>query len=520
MTTPSPAGESGLAEPSVAPAAAYRWYVLAILMVTYAVHAMDRTIINVLLEPIRREFHLNDSAMGLLTGLGYAIPFAIAGMPLGALIDRTNRRRLLAALVATWSLFTAFGGLARTYLTLLVTRMAVGAAESGSPPAALSLISDFFPARLRATAVSIFYIGAPLGGMAGAYMGGVVTASHGWRAALFAAAAPGLIMALMILMTVREPGRGGQDAQQAPAEKVSFGAALKLARNPGLACVLAALVIGALSSVGVGTWTPALLMRAYDVPVQDTGKLVALINLVGAGGTALGVQIGQQSGPWRPAVRSVRQGPDRAAAAARGRHQPDRNPALRPGGAGPRPRHVPAGFPGLERAARALLGTGVQPRARARPVADPRAADGAHLRAVEHPGRRHGAADRWPAERRFRAGGGHARSASRRRLPEPRRRGGGGALPAGDALGKARRDRVDHLDHRSSRPGDSIRALVCRGGAGHRDVGDRAVVGGACPGRRRGAERKAAHGRRPRSGALSCFQGTPLAGRGYPAQQN
>jgi predicted MFS family arabinose efflux permease len=288
MTTPSPAGESGLAEPSVAPAAAYRWYVLAILMVTYAVHAMDRTIINVLLEPIRREFHLNDSAMGLLTGLGYAIPFAIAGMPLGALIDRTNRRRLLAALVATWSLFTAFGGLARTYLTLLVTRMAVGAAESGSPPAALSLISDFFPARLRATAVSIFYIGAPLGGMAGAYMGGVVTASHGWRAALFAAAAPGLIMALMILMTVREPRRGGQDAQQAPAEKVSFGAALKLARNPGLACVLAALVIGALSSVGVGTWTPALLMRAYDVPVQDTGKLVALINLVGAGGTALG----------------------------------------------------------------------------------------------------------------------------------------------------------------------------------------------------------------------------------------
>jgi len=288
MMTPSPAGESDLREPVAGPAAAYRWYVLAILMVTYAVHAMDRTIINVLLEPIRREFHLNDSAMGLLTGLGYAIPFAIAGMPLGALIDQTNRKRLLAALVATWSVFTALGGLARTYVTLLVTRMAVGAAESGSPPAALSLISDFFPARLRATAVSIFYIGAPLGGMAGAYMGGVVTASHGWRTALFAAALPGLVMALVILATVREPRRGGQDAPRAVAEKVSFGAALKLARNPGLACVLAALVIGALASVGVGTWTPALLMRVYDVPVEDTGKLVALINLVGAGGTALG----------------------------------------------------------------------------------------------------------------------------------------------------------------------------------------------------------------------------------------
>jgi len=286
--TPTPLREPDLPVRSAGPVAVYRWYVLAILMVTYAVHAMDRTIINVLLEPIRREFHLNDSAMGLLTGLGYAVPFAIAGLPLGALIDRTSRKRLLAALVAIWSGFTALGGLAQNYAVLLVTRMAVGAAESGSPPAALALISDFFAARLRATAVSIFYIGAPLGGMAGAYLGGVVTASHGWRTALFAAALPGLVIALVIVATIRDPRRGGQDAQQAEAPQVTLGAALKLARNPGLACVLAALVIGALASVGVGAWTPALLMRIYHVPVQEAGRLVALISLLGAGGTALG----------------------------------------------------------------------------------------------------------------------------------------------------------------------------------------------------------------------------------------
>ena len=270
------------------PVAAYRWYVLVLLMVTYAVHGMDRTIMYVLLEPIRREFHLNDSAMGLLTGLGYAVPFAIAGLPLGTLIDTTNRKRLLASLVVVWSAFTALGGLARNFPNLLVTRMAVGAAESGSPPAALSLISDFFPARIRATAVSIFYIGAPIGGMAGAYFGGLITASHGWRTALFAAALPGLLIAVLIVATIREPRRGGQEAQRDAGAKVSFGAALKLARDPGLACVLAALVIGALSSVGVGTWTPALLMRVYHVPVQEAGGVVALFSLVGAGGTALG----------------------------------------------------------------------------------------------------------------------------------------------------------------------------------------------------------------------------------------
>ena len=123
----------------------YGWYVLVLLTATYAIHAVDRSVINVLVEPIKREFHINDSAIGLMTGPAYAVAFALAGLPLGILVDRVRRQRLLAALLLIWSALTAVGGLTTTFVTLVATRAAVGAAESGSPPTALSLVSDYFP---------------------------------------------------------------------------------------------------------------------------------------------------------------------------------------------------------------------------------------------------------------------------------------------------------------------------------------------------------------------------------------
>ncbi len=263
----------------------YRWYVLGVLTLTYAIHAMDRNVLNLLIEPIRREFQVSDSALGLLTGLGYAVPFAIAGLPLGVLIDRTNRRRLLALMLSVWSAFTALGGAALNFPMLLATRMAVGAAESGTPPNILSQISDYFPPRLRATAVSVFYIGAPVGTMMGAFLAGQITAAYGWRAALLVAAIPGFILAAILMLTVREAKRGDRPTGE---PGVTLMQALQIVRNPGMACVLAALIIGGLASVGIGAWTGALLMRSFHMPVQDAGKLVALTGLVGACGTALG----------------------------------------------------------------------------------------------------------------------------------------------------------------------------------------------------------------------------------------
>lgn len=267
----------------------YRWYALVLIMSAYAVHAMDRMIINVLIEPIKSEFHLSDSALGLLTGLGYAVPFALFGLPLGALADRTNRKTLFATLVALWSCFTAIGGLAQNFAMLLATRMAVGAAESGSPPTALSIISDYFPAQLRALAVSIFFFGAPLGITFGALLGGELTEAFNWRIALFAAGVPGIIIAGLILLTLREPIRGGLDEASVTEETIPISVMFRLIyKEMSLLLIVAALVFGALSSVGIAVWMPAVMMRSFGLPIDEVGRILALGGLFGGAGTLLG----------------------------------------------------------------------------------------------------------------------------------------------------------------------------------------------------------------------------------------
>lgn len=272
----------------------YRWYVLALLGIVYAIHVADRTAINLVLQPIKLEFHLSDGALGLLTGLGYALPFAIAGLPLGALADRMSRKWLLVALITLWSVFAALGGLATGLVTLLVTRMAVGAAESGSPPTALALISDYFPARIRASAVSMFYVGAPLGGIAAAQIAAPMAAAYGWRAALVSVAVPGVIVAVLMALTLREPARGGVEIVPATtadrsAPVPSFRDLLRLmARQKGIILLLAALTLAAMSTVGISTWAPSLLMRTYGMSVRQAGSFLALTGLIGIGGTLLG----------------------------------------------------------------------------------------------------------------------------------------------------------------------------------------------------------------------------------------
>jgi MFS family permease len=134
-----------------------QYKILALLALLYFLHAVDRQIIAVVLEPVKHEFHINDKRLGLLGGLGYAIMFALACVPTGWLIDRVSRVRLLAALLSVWSGLTVVCGFASTFSTLLIARMAVGAAEAGGAPAIMSLISDFFIAQKRSIAIELCY---------------------------------------------------------------------------------------------------------------------------------------------------------------------------------------------------------------------------------------------------------------------------------------------------------------------------------------------------------------------------
>jgi predicted MFS family arabinose efflux permease len=258
---------------------AYRLYVLCLLFLVYVIHHLDRNILLLLQEPIGREFGLSDSKLGMLTGIVYALPFALAGVPLGALADRVTRTRMVALLVIIWSGFTAISGLARSFMGLVVARAAIGAAEAGAPPGILSLLSDTFPATSRPAAMSFLFMGPFVGLLLGTSLGGAAAAAFGWRGALFIAAVPGTVLALLMLLTLREPARGGQDPQAAqklaaaPVRDVMrFAAGHVRVRDTILAMVMASIV-----SIGVSSWIPVLLVRIYGLPLATAGFITALV---------------------------------------------------------------------------------------------------------------------------------------------------------------------------------------------------------------------------------------------------
>ena len=258
---------------------AYRLYVLWLLFFVYVIHHLDRNILLLLQEPIGKEFGLSDSKLGMLTGVVYALPFALAGIPFGALADRVARTRLVVILVVIWSGFTAITGLARSFTGLVVARAAIGAAEAGAPPSIMSILSDTFPAKSRASVLSIVFMGPFIGLLAGSILGGAAAAAFGWRGAMFIAAVPGLLAGLLILLTVREPTRGIFDSdasRKMPAppigEVVNFAVSHVRVRDTILAMVLASIV-----SIGVASWIPVLLIRVYALPLAKAGLFTALI---------------------------------------------------------------------------------------------------------------------------------------------------------------------------------------------------------------------------------------------------
>lgn len=202
-----------------APVPAYSWYVLGVLVVVYILNFIDRQILSILAVDIKRDLDLTDGQLGFLGGAAFAVFYALFGVPLGRLADRWHRVRLLTIGLVLWSTMTALSGFARNYLTLSLARMGVGVGEATASPTAYSLISDYFPARQRATALAIYSSGLYIGGGVSlfigakiskvwdaAYPGGGVAGLVGWQAAFLAVGIPGLLLALWVA-SLREPAR-------------------------------------------------------------------------------------------------------------------------------------------------------------------------------------------------------------------------------------------------------------------------------------------------------------------------
>jgi MFS family permease len=265
-----------------APPSARSHYTLLILTLAYSCNVFDRNILVILLEPIRKEYGLTDTELGLLSGLAFAIFYAIAGLPFGILADRANRRNLLAICLAVWSGMSAVCALTRTFAQLLLARIGVGVSEAGGGPAAMSMIADLYPPERRATAISIFYLASPVGAFLSFAGGGAIAARYGWRSAFLLGGVPGLVLAIILFFTVKEPFRGRRDPRPtgaaATVDPVAQPATAALLRffwsQRSLAYIVIGLTIQVFVLSGVGSWTASFFIRDHGFQIGELGPLL------------------------------------------------------------------------------------------------------------------------------------------------------------------------------------------------------------------------------------------------------
>lgn len=298
VVSPGPASE-GFGTPG------YRAYVLSALLIVYIFNFIDRTIINILTEPIKLTFGLEDWQMGLLGGPAFAVLYTFIGIPIARGAERYNRVAIIAAAVAIWSLFTALCGFAMSFMMLFLFRIGVSIGEAGCTPPAQSLIADYFKPSRRATAVSVYALGVPLGGMLasvfggqlagldGAQYGAFVNAMgigflfgdldwsqvEGWRVAFVVVGVPGLLLSLIVWRTIKEPPRGYTDpAALQGLEKASFKEALAvLIKKPAYRHIVFGATLASFVGYGVGQFTTSFLLRTHGLTIQQASLLYGIV---------------------------------------------------------------------------------------------------------------------------------------------------------------------------------------------------------------------------------------------------
>jgi predicted MFS family arabinose efflux permease len=287
-----------------APSARYSYYVLFILVLVFIVNWIDRMILSILLVPIQQELQLSDTAMGVLSGFGFAVLYAIITIVIARYSDRHNRRNLLALAVTIWSVATSMCGMISSFGQLLVGRAVVGMAEAGGSAPAYSIISDYFEPRRRALALGIYSGGIYLGIMLSFLLGSFMAESFGWRTTFLMLGPPGLILALLLRFTVKEPLRGRFEPAGLRMQE-STGAALRfLFRQRAYVAAAGGLTIVAITQGAYAAWAPALLIKAHGMSLTEVGLSLGLVlGIAGAIGTFSGGALSDWLSKRNPKIR-------------------------------------------------------------------------------------------------------------------------------------------------------------------------------------------------------------------------
>jgi predicted MFS family arabinose efflux permease len=268
-----------------------RHYVLTVLAVLSAFNQLDRQLVAILLEPIRREFSLSDVELGLLSGFAFALLYAGLSISAATWAVRHNRRNLVAASALVWGAMTAFSGLAQSFWQLLAGRIGVGAGEAGATPASHAMISDLYAPHERATAMAVWASGTNLGVFLAFLAGGAIGQYYGWRTAFMACGLATMLAAVVTSLTVAEPARAPDAARErlrtAPSLALVRATLALIWRDAVLRHATLAATVTSIISFGAVSWIPSFLVRAHQLEVARVGLYLAIV--IGVGGGITGI---------------------------------------------------------------------------------------------------------------------------------------------------------------------------------------------------------------------------------------
>ena len=269
MTTTSAAADTE-------PVPGYSWYALGLLTAVYVLNFLDRTLIYILFTPIKAEMGFTDLQLALLGSTSFVIFYALLGVPFGRLADRTSRKLIIGVGLVIWSLFSGLTGFGNSFWTIFFCRLMVGVGEAALGPAALSLLSDYFPVRMRATVASIYSSGIAIGGGLAFFLGGWIGQTYGWRWAFYLLSFPGLILAVLVFL-LREQPRGRTET----AAALTGSSDWKLIfRSKPLLYLIAGYALFALSSNNISVWVATFFIRVHHLSVMTIGTAAGLMAIV------------------------------------------------------------------------------------------------------------------------------------------------------------------------------------------------------------------------------------------------
>lgn len=294
---------SGASTPPAAPASGkvtgYAIVLLVLLTLVNLLNFLDRQLLFIMADSIKHDLHLSDAQLGLLTGLAFSVVYATMGIPLARLSDRGHSRWVVSGAVALWSLMTGFAGLAQTFVHLAASRLGVALGEAGSLPPSHSLIARHFPLNRRGLALGVFGLGTPFGIMSGLWLGGWMHDAIGWRMAFLLIGGPGVVLALIVAVIVREPQR----IERKDAQPSFLAAARALMSNPSYLLLMVAVSVFSIGASSMVAFGPLFLMRTHGMAAGQVGQWLGIASGVAGAigvlsGGALADFLGRKDRRW------------------------------------------------------------------------------------------------------------------------------------------------------------------------------------------------------------------------------